>query len=396
MRKSFLIIFGIISILTLVAVWAYLMFVANPEENTAIFGNFGGDGEELEPVPIDTPSPDFNEENYLGDIPELEPLRQLTLRPVAGFNEVVSPDGTLEIYFVEMGTGHLFAIDKSSGVETRLSGTTIPQTKEAYISDDGTSIAIAVYNNTKVRDLLIYKLDRENNSLIEVVSDTATDLALKNNSLYFTKLTPAGLEAYVYPLDTLELERLFKLPFNEATIVWHKNTEGPHYVYPKASYALPGFLYRVDSGRLTRLPLEGFGFSALASSDTIIFTKISDDGLTSHLYNQGTGEVSDLAEKILPEKCLFIEYSVNIICPVAQNQDFPYKMPDTWYQGKLSLVDSIIEIDPTTNTSYLVVDVLALSGRAIDIQKLSYNEDFSAYFFTNKNDNSLWVYEIID
>jgi hypothetical protein len=390
MKKSFFIIFGISIILILVAVWVYLLFFAKTEDNLGLFNNFfKGDAEvvEVEPLPI-APV----EENLPVNL-ERPPLRQLTTRPVAGFNEVVGEGDTLEIYFVEQGTGHLYSINLDSGEERRLSGTTVVQAQEAYISSDGNTVAIVSHTNTKNKNLSLFRLDRENSSLTEVIVEVVQDFYLTDEHLFFTVAEADGLEAYAYQLDTLKKEAVFSLPFIEAKIQWGNTVSGPHYVYPKASYALQGFLYEIKDGKLTRLPLEGFGFSALVGSDTILFTKITDQAPASYLFDSKTREIKNLGFATLPEKCLNIENSLNFVCPLDVNSPTSYQMPDLWYRGKLSLSDNLIEIDTIGGTSDILVNIMNESGREIDVIKLGYNEFLATFFFTNKNDNTLWMYE---
>ncbi|HMO77612.1 MAG TPA: hypothetical protein PKD95_00230 [Candidatus Paceibacterota bacterium] len=388
MKKPLLIIFGIIIIVILAVVWGYLLFFAKAEDNVDMFNNLVNGGAVDNAPLLNLP----NEEDFPVNL-ERPPLRQLTTRPVAGFNEVIDDNGNLEIYFVEMGTGHLYSINSNSGEERRLSGTTIIQAREAYISDDGNTVAIVNYNNTKIKNLSLLRLDRENSTLIEVITDTVLDFYLKNNYLFFTSMEGGNLVAYAYELDTLNKKTVFTLPFSEARIQWGESIAGPHYAYPKASYALEGFLYKIEGSKLTRLPLEGFGFSALVEEETILFTKLTDQAPMSYFYNQKTNEIKALNQTYLPEKCLLIENALNIMCPYDPNITLPYQMPDIWYQGKLSFADRLLLIDLVTGTSNIFVDILSASGREIDVMRLSYDANFKAFFFTNKNDNSLWMYE---
>lgn len=388
MKKSFLIIFGILIIVVLLALWVYLLFFAKTEENIGLFTNFiGGEETEVAPLP-ETPV----EENVPINL-DRPSLRQLTVRPVAGFKEVVDTNDTLQIYFVELGTGHLYSINLESGEEQRLSGTTKAQAREAYISDDGNTVAIMSYNNTKMKNLSLFRLDRENNALTEVISEVVQDFYLNNNQLFYTIREESGLVAYAYDLDTLAKSTVFSLPFYEARVKWGDTVSGPHYVYPKTTYALQGFLYEIEDGKLNRLPLEGFGFSALVSEDTILFTKITEGSLMSYFYDRKTNQTLSLGQVVLPEKCLIIDSTPFFVCPLDETTKIPQQMPDRWYQGNLSFVDNLVQINSVDGASDIIVDILAESGRQIDVLKLSYNDVSASYFFTNKNDNSLWMYE---
>ena len=59
-------------------------------------------------------------------------------------------------------------------------------------------------------------------------------------------------------------------------------------------------------------------------------------------------------------------------------------MPDLWYQGNISFADSLFQINATSGWRDMIVDILAVSGREIDVLKLSYDANFAAFFLLIK------------
>lgn len=141
MRKSLLIAGGTGIILLLVAMWVYLLFFGTPKNINDVFTSFDfGDNPEpfIPPPPTETPIEQNPTVNLSG-----KALRQLTTRPVIGFREIVGDASTTpQLYYAEAGTGHMYSIDLRSGVERRISGTTIIDASRAVFSMDGKTVVI--------------------------------------------------------------------------------------------------------------------------------------------------------------------------------------------------------------------------------------------------------------
>ena len=146
MNKQVFIIIGSVIVLILLAVWVYLLFFGTADTADDVFANLGLNGEEDTTIVV---APIVEEEQPLVNM-ERPKLRQLTTKPVAGFNEVQhTASSTPVLYYAEMGTGHIYTINLQSGEEVRISGTTIAQANEALFSHDGATVAIASFSNTK-------------------------------------------------------------------------------------------------------------------------------------------------------------------------------------------------------------------------------------------------------
>lgn len=105
---------------------------------TDIFTNFSGLSSET-PVEIFTPP---EEAPPTVDVATTK-LKQLTTKPVIGFRDFQAT--TTEPKFVryaEAGTGHIYQINLESGVEERLSNTTIINAGAAEFSPNGKYVAI--------------------------------------------------------------------------------------------------------------------------------------------------------------------------------------------------------------------------------------------------------------
>ena len=91
------------------------------------------------------------------------------------------------------------------------------------------------------------------------------------------------------------------------------------------------------------------------------------------------------------EKCAFKSIS-NVICADAVTPP-PAGYPDNWYQGTVTFKDSLWLIDTQNSSVSLLTDTEKASGRHIDITNVAVGDSGFGAYFTNKNDNTLWIYE---
>jgi len=389
MKKPLLIIIGAVITLIIILVWIYLMFFTNGNARENLFTEFVGGAEDT----FVAPAPIFVDETII-DL-DRAPLRQLTTRPIAGFGEVTFGTSTkTALYYVEKGTGHVYSIDTTTGEEQRLSGTTFAQTNTAVISDDGAYVAISINGNSKDKRLVLGNLDLENNVLEEIFTTEAYDYSLsENNELLFTTPESKGLVAYSYDTKNQTKKEIFILPFYEANIQWGSKAESKHYVYPKTSYALEGYLYEIEKGKLKRLPVGGYGFSALVGEEDILFSVSEAQKSNSYAYNFSSKVTKPISLTLLPEKCSALVGVSLFTCPYDESITNTLNLPDSWYTGELILKDSIWRINPDLPPGGRFIDPFLEIGRELDIVGLSESLDFTSIYFSNKNDNTLWMYE---
>lgn len=392
MKKSVFIIIGGLIVTILVAVWGYLFFFGSPESVDEVYSDLGLQGE------VDTSTPiELVAEEVETPVVNLEQkkLRQLTTKQVAGFSEVgVSTSTPGSVYYVEMGTGHIFSINLTSGEEVRVSGTTVPKAYKADITPDGRFAAIATLNNTKDMELFLLEMGTSSTLTLEEIGKTITDFTIgSDNALMYSSPDGQGLSAVSYNLSTKKISSLFSVPFREASIDWGDTVTSPHYVFPKAASSLEGYLYQIVGGKFSRLPLSGSGFSAAGNSDMVIYNKIVNREAAAYVYDLKSGESRLLSALVIPEKCFLPTEGFNFVCPF-DSAELPLEFPDAWYNGSIGFKDSIWKIDGLNMAGESLIDTYKESSRELDIIDMKVSAEKEQLYFINKNDNTLWMYEI--
>lgn len=392
MNKKLFIIGGVSVILILLGVWGYLMVYGGPANPEGVFANLGTNGELTE-------GGNMPEQAVVTEVPvvdtKAEKLRQLTTGPVAGFKEVqLSTTTPAVLYYVEMGTGHVFTINTDSGEEVRISGTTYPNTLTAEISNNGLYYGFLGMSATKEFPLTVGILSTTTNVMKNSYVGVSSDISFnEQNELYILSRKADNSSASLYNVKSETMTPLFTLPFLEASIDWGNTKSGPHYTYPKPAAALEGQLYEVLGNTLKRLPIEGNSLTAITSGDITLYNKVESKRLNSYFRVNSADVTQPLDSPVFVEKCFAAATEGQFIC--AQNStEITIRNQESWYSGEESFSDSVWLLDGNTFTGELLFNGLEESGRQLDIIKLDLSESGKVLYFINKIDNTLWMYEL--
>jgi len=399
MKRPLFIILGLVAILLLLGVWVYVLLTGSPDNQEERFGTFNF-GDTTDPsVQIE---PEVEPETPIVNVGSRNKLRQLTTEPVIGYTEIPeTASTTAKVYYVSAGTGHIFSIDLETGEEKRISGTTIPLARAAALTPDGGHVFMQAGDGTNAEiiigtiatsseDLSNFKLPESN----QVLSFTATH---NNEFLY---ITPDGNNAIAkaYNPENNSTRTLFTVPFRDVTVQWHHTAGGPHIVYPKATNRLEGFAYSYTNGVRSRLPLTGFGLSAVGSDEYVISSKTgASQTYTTNTYSYVTNRTSDnVPLTIVPEKCAFSSIITDSVWCAVTLADYNNSsdMPDSWYRGERGMQDGLWDIRLFNNSSTFLSDLSAESGTDFDLINPQFNTESTALYFQNKTNQTLWTYDL--
>ena len=393
MKRSTFIIIGFIIIILLLAFWLYSLLYGTPQKVAEVFTNFGfgGNSSVVEVVPVATTTVP---EAPIVDVVTAK-LRQLTTRPVIGFREFQATTTEPKfITYAEAGTGHIYTINLTSGEEIRVSNVTIPTAETAVFSASGRFVAVRS-GFTNKNEVLLVDLNDLSSIKSEVLPYNIDNFTFSvTDELLFTEITTTGAQGRALNPSTKAIREIFTVPFQAITMVWSQDGVTPHYVYPKASSRLLGFLYAVSGDSIIRMPISGTGLTAKASADYIGFSQLVNLNQQSFVYSTKTGVVSSAPIMLTPEKCVFTHRNNATLYCGYEITDYPYTFPDDWYKGTKVFSDRIWSINFNTQSATQIISPPVSVGRELDITDMSIGLDDKMLYFTNKNDRTLWLYEI--
>ncbi|MCA9363315.1 hypothetical protein KC851_03265 [Candidatus Kaiserbacteria bacterium] len=393
MNRTLLIIIGVVMALVLIAVWVYLLFFNQPgggDDNFADL-NFANTDREV----VDDTSPTFSEEEALVEVSDDSVLKQLTTEPVIGFQEVAATaSSTPVVYYLKPGTGHMMSIDLETGEEERVSGTTIPNASRGVISITGQLVLIQAGQGHQA-ELLLGELSSSSEELkLTTLSETVLDFTITtNNELLYLEGDGGYTTIKQYQPETKTTKTILTIPFAETAITWGNEVGGVHYIYPKASGQLEGYLYQVANGKFSRLPVAGYGLTAYGTADYVIISRQLTGRYQSAIFNRTLDQTKPLEMALLPEKCVLENTKSSFVCADSTTA-LKTDMPDLWYEGGVSYVDNFWRIDTASSSASLLLDTKKESGRELDIINLVTGQNSGDIYFQNKNDQALWLYQI--
>jgi hypothetical protein len=396
MKKTLIIIGAVILVLLLAGLWIYVMFFGTPRSVDDVLPSFdawGGEG-----VVVQTPvtSPTTTAPTTVVNVSE-KVLRQLTTRPVAGYREIrANASSSPELYYVEVGTGHIYSINLTTGTEVRLSGTTIPEAVRADFSANGNYVVIAS------------GFGRGETATVGEISTSSGALTIIpfGDSLGDFTITTTGDLLYTHPTNTLTgkaysltnrtTRTLFTLPFRDATVSWGEQASDTHFVYPRPTRELEGYGYAINNGALSRLPLSGFGFSFFGNTELVGVSFLNNNDFVSQFYDRKTSTTISSPIRLMPQKCAFGTQNKTTVWCGVDAQPTTYGFPDTWYTGEVGFRDALYEFSLSANATALTLltNTFTETGREVDVTDLRVNTTETQLYFINKNDSSLWAYDL--
>jgi hypothetical protein len=393
MKRSVFIIIGVVLVLILVAVWVYMLFFSTTSNET---DKQFGDLDFGETTDTDYQEPVVEEEPVV-DMETNQRLRQLTTRPVAGFTEILSDtNNPRTVLYMEIGTGHIYSINLISGEEERISATTIAETQKAEFSQDGTYVMIQSGFETK-KEFILGEIHSTSSTLSNTkLAEPITSFSgtVDNQFLYTIQTNASTIGKVLDPSDVTN-ETLFTLPLREANVEWGSAASDSHYVYPKATRHLENFLYQIKNGVVSRMPVDGYGMSALGNDTYVFYSKKEGAEYRSYYLDINSRIETNVPLSQIPEKCVMSEEEYPVTVCANTEYELPELLPDSWYKGEISTADNLWEISPDGGAAKFLISPELTSGRKLDITQLQITSDKSKVYFTNQSDQTLWFYQRI-
>lgn len=389
MNRALIITIGIIIILLVLGVWVYLMLFGTPEKGGDVFANLGFELNQQETTIV----PPVNNQplETLVDTQSKDVLRQLTTRPVAGFAFASTTNGQT-IRYVERGTGHVFEINLDTGTETTLSRTTVPKVSNAVFSPDANTVALTSYNTYR-SNVFVGTIRNEENLTGISLQPGAEDISFSSdNEILYTISTDNTTKGYLHNLDTLVQSELFSMNYTNLDVSWGGDLDSI-YLTTKPSGEFEGFIYTTKNNILTPEAFSAYGLSALFSNEFILTTYTEDKVYKSSVVNPD-GSVSTLPLISLKEKCVFDVYNPNYVWCGAPIQLTSSSFVEDWYKGTVISDDNLWLVDISKQTAQLYANPESLTGRSIDVNNISINSNGGLLSFTNKKDQTLWLYDL--
>jgi len=394
--RNILITIGSLILILLLGVWVYLMIYGTPENRGDVLKNLGfqpsNQGTTITP-PSASDSIGLGEiVNTIGDN---QALRQLTTRPVAGYiGRSVNGTTTDHVRYVERGTSHIYEIDLSTGVESKISITTIPQITEAIFSPSGDIVALTNEQNYERRTYIATLQADQTLRTIELEPNARDIVFLDDTTVQYVVSDQMG--SIGYRQNLLSETRTSVFSFNHTSIdtLWGDAGVTP-VILTKPAPSLRGYMYRITGTTVTPVGRAVNGLTAFRNDNQFILTYLTSDGYVNSVFDAATAEEKVLPILTLKEKC--DRNNVNAIfiwcgAPITVSSN---TFVDDWYKGIERSEDHLWLINLETATAQLLINPERILGRTLDVFTLKNSALGDMIFFLNKDDYTLWQYDLL-
>lgn len=398
MKSATLFFIGTTLGLVILAVWAYLLLFGAPASVRNLVSNSGFSdlttsedavprGESTVVVSDETPTIDTDSAD----------INQLTTRPVAGF-VATTTKGNLEVYYVERGTGHIFAIDLGTGNETRLSGKTFAKVVTAEFSPNAGTVVFGLeHNNTISYVVGVVPTSEDITFEGTPLPEGSEQVSLVGGQIRYAMKQSDGLTGHRFDSKTGKHTKLFSIPLRDVRVLW---SLGDTLIVPRPAPFLTGAVYRINGSALEKVTESHYALTGTINAKGTAFVGSyfdpETDAFVTEYWSRDMPSVS-IPSNIIPEKCAFVgTESDRLVCASTWIPERERTYLTDWYKGIISADDQLWDIDPKERSSWLIADPEDVLGVPVDITGVAVFRPEGIALMKNKLTDALLVYYLPD
>lgn len=303
-----------------------------------------------------------------------------------------TPDTTVS--FIEKRSGNVYTYLVGEKKLTRTANKTVPGIMTAFWFPNGKTALVRYLSGANFSIINTYALQADGSEGFYLPQDLS-DITVSSTSILMLASGPYGSTASLARTDGSSAIPLFSSPLASLRVSFAGKNQYLAFTKPTAS--LQGNAYLVNaSGNLTRIAGPEKGLVALSSptGKWVLVSYVANGNMTMKLVNTLTNEAIALPIATIADKCAWAQNEATIYCGIPQNALPDRNYPDDWYKGTISFSDRIWKIQVADRYAQLVLDFAAEAKTTLDAESLSVSPSGKVLVFTNKNDESLWSYQL--
>ncbi len=350
-------------------------------------------------------APNRPNEDTLQSLPRLV---RLFKGPTAGYRVDRADADSWEIRVIEQGRGNRYSIRTAPYTLNLIAAGEFTKVLEGYIFSNDTSLILYESGEDEftVKSAFVPFAPVGGNDGIQLFENNIRVATDNETNLFFIREVDDRVIGIVVDVSNPEkTEIVWESHFTNWLPRWGRND----YITistPISKYAR-GYVYLVDPAG--KVPINRFvdissGGSALVDTTSgffVLYESVPGSFVGKTLVTDQSRKTSIALPSTVPEKCdgfngVFVCAVPNSV-PSSTLSGYETVFPDSWYQGDITLSDSVIQIDAVTGEKKLIMspdqdDIKLLSGNeAFDIIRPTVSDDGEFFIFVNKNDLSLWM-----
>lgn len=321
-------------------------------------------------------------------------LVRISAGPVVPGEIVVDTAADVDVRFIERQSGNIFSYLVRAGTLTRTSNRTLPGIAEAHWLPSGQTVFVRYLSGDTLSTINTYGLTADGSNGFFLPQGLA-DIAVSSTSLLALASGANGSVASLMHTDGTRASTLFSSPLSSLRVLFGGTSQ--YFAFTKPAQSLLGDLFLIDkAGGFSRLagPLPGLVALASPSGKEVLVSYAADGVMHMELVNTATRAVTALPVATIADKCAWAADDSAVYCGIPTAPSKEYSYPDDWYQGAIPFNDRIWRISVASRYAQLVLDFSSADAGLLDATALATNQAGTVLVFVNKNDGSLWSYQL--
>ena len=222
-------------------------------------------------------------------------------------------------------------------------------------------------------------------------------LSPKGDRIFMLSNTGGRGVGYIAAVNGKTVTQIFDTPVTRVTVEWPE--ENTIAITTDASAIQNGFLYFVNpkTGIWTKVLGPTLGLATRVSHDAkyVLASTGGQGSATVSIYNVAKKTSIDAVIRTMADKCVWGNFNnIMIYCAVPSQLANGY-YPDDWYSGVMNGADKIWQLNASTGEIHQVTSIVDQSDRVIDAFNLGLDPKDEYLYFMNKNDLSLWSFDLV-
>ncbi len=315
--------------------------------------------------------------------------------------EAVVDQGTasssdVSVSYIERESGNVFSYLTRADTITRISNRTLPGIQSAYWLPNASSAFVQYLSGDDFSTINTYALPASSDGSTQgfFLPQDLAGIAVSSTSVLTLASGANGSVASIEKTDGTHSSQIFTTPLSAVRVSFAG--KGKYLAFSKPSAELAGDAFLVDSaGDFSRVAGPLNGLVALPSPDGkwALVSYTSGSAMQMELVDTETGQTTPLPVATIADKCVWAADDSAAYCGIPENPPSA-TYPDDWYQGAVHFSDRIWKIDVASRYAELVLDFPKETNDTLDATALAVDPLGTELVFVNKNDGSLWGYQL--
>lgn len=297
------------------------------------------------------------------------------------------------VSYIDRQSGNVFLYSMRTKTLTRTANKTVLGIQSASWLPDASRAFVQYLSGSNFSTIDTYALSATSSGGF-FLPQNLSGIAVSSTGILTLASGANGSIASLMRTDGTRPSAVFSTPLSALRISFAGKDR--YLAFTKPSATLSGSAFLVDgAGHFSRIagPLNGLVAKASPSGKWVLVSYTTDTGMRMEIVNTETNAVLPLPVSTIADKCVWATDDSAVYCGVPVNPPF-LNYPDDWYQGVASFSDRIWKIQVSGRYAQLVLDFSKEANVALDAEALAINPAGTALVFVNKNDGSLWSYQL--